>query len=95
MRPHHDTPAPERPGAITTAQTATPPPSSTHMPSPNAIFFEANIEAIVEAIAQANDQLRDKSVREVVEWAIAKADGRAIVSTNFRPYEAVILHLVT
>ena len=48
-----------------------------------------------EAIAQANDQLRDKSVREVVEWAIAKADGRAIVSTNFRPYEAVILHLVT
>ena len=54
MRPHHDTPAPESPGAITTAQTATPPPSSTHMPSPNAIFFEANIEAIVEAIAQAN-----------------------------------------
>ena len=47
-----------------------------------------------EAIAQANDQLRDKSAREVVEWAIAKADGRAIVSTNFRPYEAVILHLV-
>jgi phosphoadenosine phosphosulfate reductase len=31
----------------------------------------------------------------VVEWAIAQADGRAIVSTNFRPYEAVILHLVT
>ena len=48
-----------------------------------------------EAIAQANDQLRDKSPQEVVEWAIAKADGRAIVSTNFRPYEAVILHLVT
>ena len=48
-----------------------------------------------EAIVQANDQLRDKSPQEVVEWAIAKADGRAIVSTNFRPYEAVILHLVT
>ena len=48
-----------------------------------------------EAIAQANDQLREKSPQEVVEWAIAKADGRAIVSTNFRPYEAVILHLVT
>ncbi len=48
-----------------------------------------------EAIAQANDQLRDKSPQEVVEWAIAKTDGRAIVSTNFRPYEAVILHLVT
>ncbi len=48
-----------------------------------------------EAIAQANDQLRGKSAQEVVEWAIAQADGRAIVSTNFRPYEAVILHLVT
>jgi len=48
-----------------------------------------------EAIAQANDQLREKYPQEVVEWAIEKADGRAIVSTNFRPYEAVILHLVT
>ena len=48
-----------------------------------------------EAIAQANAQLRDKSAREVIEWAILQADGRAIVSTNFRPYEAVILHLVT
>ena len=48
-----------------------------------------------EAIAQANDQLRDKSAMEVVEWAITQSDGRAIVSTNFRPYEAVILHLVT
>ena len=28
-------------------------------------------------------------------WAIAQAKGRAIVSTNFRPYEAVILHLAT
>ena len=48
-----------------------------------------------EAIAQANEQLRGKLAREVIEWAIAQADGRAIVSTNFRPYEAAILHLVT
>jgi len=48
-----------------------------------------------EAITKANDQLRDKSAMEVVEWAITQSDGRAIVSTNFRPYEAVILHLVT
>jgi len=48
-----------------------------------------------EAITKANEQLREKSPQEVVEWAIAQADGRAIVSTNFRPYEAVILHLVT
>lgn len=48
-----------------------------------------------EAVAEANDLLRGKSPAEAVEWAIAQADGRAIVSTNFRPYEAVILHLVT
>ena len=45
-------------------------------------------------IDEANEVLRDKSPLEVIEWAIARADGRAIVSTNFRPYEAVILHLV-
>ena len=48
-----------------------------------------------EAIAKANKQLRDKSPVEVVEWAIGQANGRAILSTNFRPYEAVILHLTT
>ena len=48
-----------------------------------------------EDIIQANEALRDKSPLEVVRWAITKADGRAIVSTNFRPYEGVILHLAT
>ena len=51
-----------------------------------------------EEIAQANETLRDKSPREVMEWAIGQAGqggSGAIVSTNFRPYEAVILHLVT
>ena len=46
-------------------------------------------------IAEANEALWVKSPLEVIEWAIARAEGRAIVSTNFRPYEAVILHLVT
>ena len=46
-------------------------------------------------VAEANEALRGKSPMEVIEWAIARAEGRAIVSTNFRPYEAVILHLVT
>ncbi|HVS52340.1 MAG TPA: phosphoadenosine phosphosulfate reductase family protein [Opitutaceae bacterium] len=46
-------------------------------------------------IAQANADLRAKSPLEIVRWAIARAGGRAIVSTNFRPYEAAILHLVT
>ena len=44
-----------------------------------------------EEISQANGELRDKSAPEVIRWAIAQAEGRAIVSTNFRPYEAVIL----
>lgn len=48
-----------------------------------------------EQINQANAELRGRSAQEIVQWAIAQAGGRAIVSTNFRPYEAVILHLVT
>jgi phosphoadenosine phosphosulfate reductase len=43
--------------------------------------------------AQANVELRSQSPLEIVKWAIARANGRAIVSTNFRPYEAVVLHL--
>ena len=46
-------------------------------------------------IAKANVELRNKSALDIVKWAIAQAKGRAIVSTNFRPYEAVILHLAT
>jgi len=46
-------------------------------------------------IAKANAELRDQSALDIVKWAIAQANGHAIVSTNFRPYEAVILHLCT
>ena len=46
-----------------------------------------------EQIAKANADLRGKSALEIIRWAVAQAKGRAIVSTNFRPYEAVILHL--
>ena len=48
-----------------------------------------------DQITQANAELRNKSALDIVKWAIAQAQGRAIVSTNFRPYEAVILHLAT
>ena len=48
-----------------------------------------------DQIAKANAELRSQSPLEIVRWAIGQANGRAIVSTNFRPYEAVILHLVT
>ena len=46
-----------------------------------------------DEIAQANAELRSRPPREIVRWAIDRAGGRAIVSTNFRPFEAVILHL--
>lgn len=48
-----------------------------------------------EQISKANAELRNKSALDIVKWAIAQANGRAIVSTNYRPYEAVILHLAT
>ena len=51
-----------------------------------------------EKIAAWNEELRKKSPEEITRWAIALAresGGRAIVSTNFRPYEAVVLHLAT
>jgi len=44
-------------------------------------------------LARLNAELATKSPLEVVRWAVAQAGGRAIVSTNFRPYEAVVLHL--
>src|SRR5216683_3995387 len=47
----------------------------------------------VEQIAKWNEELRSKSPLEITRWAIGQAGGRAVVSTNFRPYEAVILHL--
>ncbi len=48
-----------------------------------------------EQIAKANAELRDKPALDIIRWAIAQADGRALISTNFRPYEAVVLHLCT
>ena len=40
-----------------------------------------------------NAELRTQSPLDIVRWAVARSGGRAIVSTNFRPYEAAILHL--
>jgi phosphoadenosine phosphosulfate reductase len=44
-------------------------------------------------IVKANTELASQSPRDIIRWAIANSKGRAIVSTNFRPYEAVILHM--
>jgi phosphoadenosine phosphosulfate reductase len=48
-----------------------------------------------DEIAHWNLELRNKSPLEITRWAISRSGGRAIVSTNFRPYEAVVLHLAT
>jgi len=44
-------------------------------------------------ITRLNTELRGKSPLDIVRWAVSQAGGRAIVSTNFRPYEAAILHV--
>src|SRR5258707_2455389 len=46
-----------------------------------------------DQISGWNAELRAKTPLEITRWAISQANGRAIVSTNFRPYEAVLLHL--
>ena len=46
-----------------------------------------------EQIAKANAELQNQHPLDIVKWAVAQSNGKAIVSTNFRPYEAVILHL--
>jgi phosphoadenosine phosphosulfate reductase len=46
------------------------------------------------AITHWNTELRGQSPQAIVRWALARAGGRAVVSTNFRPYEAAILHLL-
>jgi phosphoadenosine phosphosulfate reductase len=48
-----------------------------------------------EQAAALNDSVKGLSPLELTQWAIAQGAGKTIVTTNFRPYEAVILHLVT
>ena len=48
-----------------------------------------------DEIAKWNAELPGQTPLEIVRWAIARANGRAVVSTNFRPYEALLLHLCT
>lgn len=38
-------------------------------------------------------QVADKPAQELVNWAVQHGQGGTIVTTNFRPYEAVILHM--
>src|SRR5699024_10136504 len=45
-------------------------------------------------LTQINQLLREKSPEEIAEWAINRAE-KPVITTNFRPYEGAILHLVT
>ncbi|PQJ22868.1 phosphoadenosine phosphosulfate reductase family protein [Tenacibaculum sp. SG-28] len=45
-------------------------------------------------IDEINQQLQHKSPREIVAWAL-QLGKKSVVTTNFRPYESAILHLVT
>jgi phosphoadenosine phosphosulfate reductase len=42
-------------------------------------------------IEKINIQLKDKSPKEIVKWALEYAE-KPIVTTNFRPYEVALLH---
>ena len=50
-------------------------------------ILEINIEKI-------NGKLRELTPKQVVEWALS-VSVKPVVTTNFRPYEAAILHLTT
>ncbi|MGH1487735.1 MAG: phosphoadenosine phosphosulfate reductase family protein [Cellvibrionaceae bacterium] len=45
-------------------------------------------------LAAINTELRKKSPKEIIEWALS-LDQKTIVTTNFGPHEAAILHLVS
>lgn len=56
------------------------------------------MSASQEQITAWNAELKGKSPLEITRWAVELAgerNGASIVSTNFRPYEAVVLHLAT
>ena len=45
-------------------------------------------------IATSNQQLQNYSAQQIMQWAINLAN-KPIITTNFAPYEAVILHMAT
>lgn len=45
-------------------------------------------------LAKYNEQLIGKTPNQIVQWALSIAKN-PIITTNFRPYEASILHLIT
>ena len=46
-------------------------------------------------LKEANNELEGASAEEILQWGAAISGGKMMISTNFRPYEAVLLHLAT
>ncbi len=45
-------------------------------------------------LTAANAQLDDQTPQDIIRWALAQSEN-PLITTNFRPYEAVILHMAT
>lgn len=45
-------------------------------------------------IQKLNQDLRDKTPEQIVQWVLQQAK-KPVVTTNFRPYESAILHLIS
>lgn len=45
-------------------------------------------------IQEINNTLREKTPAEIISWALVQSE-KAVVTTNFRPYEGAILHACT
>lgn len=56
--------------------------------------FAANPLNLPAPLASANAELRGLSPAAVIEWAAARAQ-RPVITTNFRPGAAALLHMVT
>src|SRR5439155_8434840 len=67
--------------------------SDSGRPVDRAVRMKRSVDMTSDEISKVNKELRDQPPLEIVRWAIAQANGRAVISTNFRPYEAVLLHL--
>lgn len=44
-------------------------------------------------ISQANHELEGLPAEEILRWGASVSGGKLMISTNFRPYEAVLLHM--
>lgn len=62
--------------------------------SPNNAAVSSVLVPGADEVAVLNSEIQGRSPIEIVRWALRRAGGRALVSTNFRPYEAALLHLV-